>query len=174
MNVSDRVRNVVVWERYALKEDVVTRMEKGMPRWFGHWKRLNNRRLTIEIYRACLWKWRKRSHRPLTKLVCSEMPWEKQQETTGTGMQRLMNVDDQLSLPYPEGNRCDSMYVCFLYATAKLSSCSYAPVVVFFNAIVFRCFIVQPLNWFRPDWSDEINVFYEVFYRKPLQLACNL
>ncbi|GBP61235.1 hypothetical protein EVAR_45254_1 [Eumeta japonica] len=48
----DRCRNSNVGERYGLKEDVVTRVERGMLRWFGHLDRMNESRLTKQIYRA--------------------------------------------------------------------------------------------------------------------------
>ncbi|GBP72247.1 hypothetical protein EVAR_58013_1 [Eumeta japonica] len=48
----DRWRNSDVGERCALKEDVVTRVERGMLRRFGHLEGMNERRLTKQIYRA--------------------------------------------------------------------------------------------------------------------------
>jgi hypothetical protein len=36
------------------KEDVVTKIEKNMLRWFGHVERMDERRLTKEIYKADL------------------------------------------------------------------------------------------------------------------------
>jgi hypothetical protein len=33
-----------------VKEDVVTKIEKNMLRWFGHVERMDERRLTKEIY----------------------------------------------------------------------------------------------------------------------------
>ncbi|GBP70680.1 hypothetical protein EVAR_88855_1 [Eumeta japonica] len=48
----DRCRNSDVRERCGLKEDVVTRVERGMLRWFGHLERMNESRLTKQIYRA--------------------------------------------------------------------------------------------------------------------------
>ncbi|GBP56771.1 hypothetical protein EVAR_91423_1 [Eumeta japonica] len=48
----DRCRNSDVTERCGLKEDVVTRVEGDMSRWFGHLERMNERRLTRQIYRA--------------------------------------------------------------------------------------------------------------------------
>ncbi|GBP51004.1 hypothetical protein EVAR_37161_1 [Eumeta japonica] len=42
----------------SMKEDVVTKIERGMLRWFGHLGRMIESRLTKQIYRAngCLWK----------------------------------------------------------------------------------------------------------------------
>jgi hypothetical protein len=37
-----------------VKEDVVTKIEKKMLRWFGHVERMDERRLTKEIYEADL------------------------------------------------------------------------------------------------------------------------
>jgi hypothetical protein len=37
-----------------VKEDVVTKIEKNMVRWFGHVERMDERRLTKEIYKADL------------------------------------------------------------------------------------------------------------------------
>ncbi|GBP89818.1 hypothetical protein EVAR_66708_1 [Eumeta japonica] len=48
----DRCRNSDVRERRALKEDVVTRVERGMLRWFGHQVRMNESRLTKQICRT--------------------------------------------------------------------------------------------------------------------------
>ena len=44
--------NTVLRERCDLKADVVTRIEKGMLRWFGHLEIMNESRLTKEIYRS--------------------------------------------------------------------------------------------------------------------------
>ncbi|GBP66815.1 hypothetical protein EVAR_59512_1 [Eumeta japonica] len=48
----DRRKNSDAREGFGLKEDVVTRVERGMLRWFGHRERMNERRLTKQIYRA--------------------------------------------------------------------------------------------------------------------------
>ncbi|GBP67262.1 hypothetical protein EVAR_47214_1 [Eumeta japonica] len=48
----DRRRNSDVTERCGLKEDVVTRVERGILQWFGHLERMNEYRLTKQIYRA--------------------------------------------------------------------------------------------------------------------------
>ncbi|GBP89627.1 hypothetical protein EVAR_57266_1 [Eumeta japonica] len=50
----DRCRNSDARERYGLKKDVVTRVEKGVFRWFGHQERTNESRLTTQIYRASM------------------------------------------------------------------------------------------------------------------------
>ncbi|GBP73937.1 hypothetical protein EVAR_56094_1 [Eumeta japonica] len=47
-----RSRNSDVRERCDLKEDVATRVERGMLRWFGHLERVNESRPTKQIYRA--------------------------------------------------------------------------------------------------------------------------
>ena len=39
-------------DRYGLKEDVVTKVEKSMLTWFGHVERMSERRLTKVIYMA--------------------------------------------------------------------------------------------------------------------------
>jgi hypothetical protein len=52
--LSDRVRNEVIKEECGMKEDVVTKIEKNMLRWFGHVERMNERILTKEIYKADL------------------------------------------------------------------------------------------------------------------------
>ena len=46
------MRNEVIRERCGLKEDVVTKVEKSMLRWFGHVERMSERRLTKGIYVA--------------------------------------------------------------------------------------------------------------------------
>ncbi|GBP42051.1 hypothetical protein EVAR_29406_1 [Eumeta japonica] len=48
----DRCRNSDVRERCVLKENEVTKVERGMLRWFGHLERMNKNRLTEQIYRA--------------------------------------------------------------------------------------------------------------------------
>ncbi|GBP13915.1 Nose resistant to fluoxetine protein 6 [Eumeta japonica] len=48
----DRCRNSDVRERCGLKKDVVTGIERGMLRWFGHLERTNETRLTKQVYRA--------------------------------------------------------------------------------------------------------------------------
>ncbi|KAF9815912.1 hypothetical protein SFRURICE_009810 [Spodoptera frugiperda] len=52
VKLSDRVKNSVVREKCGLKDDVVTRIEKGMLRWFGHVERMDESRFTKEIYKA--------------------------------------------------------------------------------------------------------------------------
>jgi hypothetical protein len=53
VKLSDRVRNeVVVREECSAKKDVVTKIVKNMLRWFGHVERMDERRLTKEIYEA--------------------------------------------------------------------------------------------------------------------------
>lgn len=52
VKLSDRVSNEVIRKRCGLKDDIVTRIEKGMLRWFGHLERMNERRITKEIYCA--------------------------------------------------------------------------------------------------------------------------
>ena len=52
LKLCDRVKNSVIREKCGVKEDVVTKIEKGMLRWFGHVERMDERRLTKEIYKA--------------------------------------------------------------------------------------------------------------------------
>ncbi|GBP14921.1 hypothetical protein EVAR_75494_1 [Eumeta japonica] len=47
-----RYRNSDIKERGGLKEDVVTRVERDMQRWFGHLERMNESKLAKQIYRA--------------------------------------------------------------------------------------------------------------------------
>jgi hypothetical protein len=42
----------VIREECGVKEDVVTKIEKNMLRWFGHVERMDESRLTKEIYEA--------------------------------------------------------------------------------------------------------------------------
>ena len=51
VTLKDRVRNSVIRERCGLKEDIMTRIEKGVLRWFGHVERMDDRRLTKKIYK---------------------------------------------------------------------------------------------------------------------------
>ena len=55
IKLSDRVNNSIIREQCGVKEDVVTKIEKGMLRWFGHAERMDERRLTKEIYEATLY-----------------------------------------------------------------------------------------------------------------------
>lgn len=48
MNVSDRIRNIVIRERCALQEDVVIRIVKGLLRCVSHIGMMVNRRLQKE------------------------------------------------------------------------------------------------------------------------------
>ncbi|GBP04784.1 hypothetical protein EVAR_3717_1 [Eumeta japonica] len=50
--LKDICRNSDVRQRCGLKEEVVTRVERGMLRWFGHLERMNESRLIKPIYRA--------------------------------------------------------------------------------------------------------------------------
>jgi hypothetical protein len=52
VKLSDSVRNEVIREECGVKEDVVTKIEKNMFRWFGHVERMDERRLTKETYEA--------------------------------------------------------------------------------------------------------------------------
>ena len=52
VTLNDRLRNDVIRDRCGLKEDVVTKVEKGMLRWFGHVGRMDGDRGTKEIYSA--------------------------------------------------------------------------------------------------------------------------
>ncbi|GBP30976.1 hypothetical protein EVAR_81874_1 [Eumeta japonica] len=54
MFLKDTCRNSDVRERCGLKKDVVTTIEKGMLRWFGYLKRMNESSLTKQIYRSDL------------------------------------------------------------------------------------------------------------------------
>jgi hypothetical protein len=46
--------NIINREECGVKEDVVTKIEKNMLRWFGHVERMDERRLTKEICKADL------------------------------------------------------------------------------------------------------------------------
>jgi hypothetical protein len=46
VKLSDRVRNEVITKDCGVKEDVVTKIEKNMLRWFGYVERMDKRRLT--------------------------------------------------------------------------------------------------------------------------------
>jgi exonuclease III len=48
----DRVRNVEIRRRCGLKDDVVTRIERGMLRWFGHVERMSDERMTKKIWKT--------------------------------------------------------------------------------------------------------------------------
>ncbi|CAK1580205.1 unnamed protein product [Parnassius mnemosyne] len=52
VKLSDRIRNSEIRKRCGLKEDVVTKIEKVMLRWFGHVERMNEERLTKKVYKA--------------------------------------------------------------------------------------------------------------------------
>jgi hypothetical protein len=44
----------VIREECGVKDDVVNKIEKNMLRWYGHVERMEERRLTKEIYEANL------------------------------------------------------------------------------------------------------------------------
>jgi hypothetical protein len=50
VKLSDRVRNEVMREECGAKEDVGTKIQKKMLRWFGHVERMEEIRLTKGIY----------------------------------------------------------------------------------------------------------------------------
>ena len=52
VTLNDRLRNDLIRERCGLNEDVVTKINKGLLRWFGHVERMDENRLTARIYRA--------------------------------------------------------------------------------------------------------------------------
>ncbi|GBP41103.1 hypothetical protein EVAR_32556_1 [Eumeta japonica] len=52
LSLKDRRRNSDVREWYGLKEDVVTGVQKGMLRWFGHLERINESTLIKQICSA--------------------------------------------------------------------------------------------------------------------------
>ncbi|CAG4960734.1 unnamed protein product [Parnassius apollo] len=52
LNLNDRVRNCVIRDKCGMQDDVVTRIKKGMLRWFGHVERMNEERVTKQIYMA--------------------------------------------------------------------------------------------------------------------------
>jgi hypothetical protein len=52
VKLNDRVRDEAIKEECDVKEDVVTKIEKNMLRWFGHVERMEERRLTDEIHEA--------------------------------------------------------------------------------------------------------------------------
>jgi hypothetical protein len=49
VKLSDRVRNEMIREECGMTEDVVTKIEKNMLRWFGHVERIDEKRLTKAI-----------------------------------------------------------------------------------------------------------------------------
>jgi hypothetical protein len=51
-----------------VKKDVVTKIEKNMLRWFGHIERMDERRLTKEIYKVVMLEGEDLSEHFLTKL----------------------------------------------------------------------------------------------------------
>jgi len=48
----DRIENKVMRQRFGLKESVGVKMRKGMLRWFGYVERMDDERLTKQIYRV--------------------------------------------------------------------------------------------------------------------------
>lgn len=52
LTLKDRVRNSMIRKHCGLKEDVVTKIDKGRLRWFGHMERMNECRVAKGIYRA--------------------------------------------------------------------------------------------------------------------------
>ncbi|XP_049870886.1 uncharacterized protein LOC126370141 [Pectinophora gossypiella] len=52
VKLSDRVRNSVIRQRCGVKDDIVTRIEKGMLGWFGHVERMKDNRIAKAAYKA--------------------------------------------------------------------------------------------------------------------------
>jgi hypothetical protein len=55
VKLSNRISNEVIREDYGLKKYVVTKIEKNLLRLFGHVERLDERRLTKEIFEVVRW-----------------------------------------------------------------------------------------------------------------------
>lgn len=51
---TEKFMNNVIGERCGVKEDVATKVEKGMIRWFGHVKEMIERRLTKQTDKASI------------------------------------------------------------------------------------------------------------------------
>jgi hypothetical protein len=49
-NLNDRIRNECIRRECDMEEDVVTKIKKGMLRWFGHIERMDSERLTKKVY----------------------------------------------------------------------------------------------------------------------------
>jgi hypothetical protein len=52
VKLNDRLRNEVIREECGVKEDVVTKIEPNILRWFGHVERRDTRRSSKDIYEA--------------------------------------------------------------------------------------------------------------------------
>ncbi|GBP12232.1 hypothetical protein EVAR_6404_1 [Eumeta japonica] len=63
VSLKGRCRNSDVGERCGLKEDVVARIEKRILRWLGHVERINESRLTKQIYISSV-RWKVRQGPP--------------------------------------------------------------------------------------------------------------
>jgi hypothetical protein len=50
VRLRDRIRNSVIRKKCGVNEDVVTKIEMGMLRWFGHVNRMDDGRLTKKVY----------------------------------------------------------------------------------------------------------------------------
>ena len=95
------MRNEVIRERCGLKEDVVTKVEKSMLRWFGHVERMSERRLIKEIYVADV------SEPTLTLLVLQKGRVHSTRNRRAC-MTRCMNVDETKGV-CKDRSRCRSV-----------------------------------------------------------------
>ncbi|GBP89017.1 hypothetical protein EVAR_36611_1 [Eumeta japonica] len=83
-------------ERRMEKENVVTRVEKGVLRWFGHLERMNEGGLTKQIYRADVCDERvdknPRKSERAKKISCAQI-------SGGAGVAPLLTLNDGHRVP---------------------------------------------------------------------------